>query len=568
MSDVIVRVVDGRAVVKFSGPEAIAAMLAQAGTAATSAAAAQVAAEAAVAGFMTPAAFGAVGNGIADDTTALVAAAASGVEVNLQGKTYKVSNKAILASGTIFRGPGRLVPTSSFAGQWVLEVAAGAATQIKDVTIDGAAILATNIVYGIRANGSTTDLLISGCTIKNLTFTGIDVSDGGGSLTHARLRVTDNHVENVGWVGINVENSIAAKIRGNDVVRTGYHGIATNKGCDDAVVSENYVSKATAPTSIFNGLPGGVEGGFMITYEPTVERLVITANVLDDNRHAAYDGIGVGEDGTEFGSVVITNNIIHRAGLFGIDPTGNAVVDGNMVTESAEQGIHVGLDLGGIIRNVVVTDNMIRNTGDVAGKSGILVGDTLGAAVAMSHIKIADNVVTDDRTTKYTSYGITIVSEEATFTGLSVTGNDLASVATASFSYVGAAGPGADFQCWGNATKGDELQTMVPTLTPGSGAITTSTRSCRFQRIGDMVDFSMRIQIAAHGTGAGTLTASLPVPARAGVSIPVTGVAGNTSDTVYALLGSGGLVIAQDDGGATVIVDGADIYLQGRYEAA
>lgn len=518
---------------------------------------------------VSPLEYGGAGDGVADDTAAIIAALASGRTVNLRGLTYKVSAVIAVASGKRLHGPGRLVPTSAFNGSWVVRVDAGSNTEVRGVTIDGTSLLNASVVFGIRINGSTTDLLVQDCTVKNMTFTGIDVSGGAGSFTHIRPQVLGCRVINTAWTGINMERATAGQIKGCSVDQTGYHGIAINAQSTDCRVSENFITKATAPSRIYNGAGslGGVEGGFMITYDETVDRLVIDSNICDDNRTAAFDGIGVGEDGTEFGSVVISNNIVRRAGLFGIDPTGNCVCVGNWIEAAAEQGIHVGLDLGGIIRNVVVSGNVIRNTGDVAGKSGILVGDTLGALVTMSNVKIADNIVVDDRATKYTAYGVTIVSDEATYTGLSITGNDLARVATGSLNFVGTAGPGLDFQCWGNNVIGDERLSYTPATTAQTGTITTQSSSGRYQRHGKLVEFRARVTITTAGTGAGQLIIPLPVPARAGTSFPMTVMAGNSAQPLFALT-SGNNLLVTGAGGGTVIANGADIFVSGSYEAA
>lgn len=519
---------------------------------------------------VSPLEYGAAGDGVADDTAAIIAALASGRTVNLRGLTFKVSDMVELTTGCRMVGPGVIAASSTFSANIIVGVR-GDNVQMHRVTVDGAARLSGppyQTVTGIRATGSTKNLLLNECAAQNLTFDGINITQAT-TYTHAAPKIVSCHAENVGWVGINMEAATGGLISGCTVRRTGYHGIGISMNCRGVLIQGNDVNKSTPPAHVFDGpgSVGGAESGFLIYKEPTCSQIVINGNVFEDNRNAAQDGIGVGEDGSEHGSWVISNNIVRRAGLFGIDPTGNCTCMGNLIEEASEQGIHVGLDLGGVLRNTVVSGNVIRNTGYTTGKSGILVGDTLGALVTMSNVKIADNIVVDDRATKYTAYGVTIVSDEATYTGLSITGNDLARVATGSLNFVGTAGPGLDFQCWGNNVIGDERLSYTPATTAQTGTITTQSSSGRYQRHGKLVEFRARVTITTAGTGAGQLIIPLPVPARAGTTFPMTAMAGNSAQPLFAItLGDNLLVTGA--GGGTVIANGADIFVSGSYEAA
>ena len=71
---------------------------------------------------------------------------------------------------------------------------------------------------------------------------------------------------------------------------------------------------------------------------------------------------------------------------------------------------------------------------------------------------------------------------------------------------------GATFS--GDAIKLPAWTPFVPTVAPGSGAITTYTSTGRYQKIGKVVAFTMTINITANGTGATSVVASLPVNAN------------------------------------------------------
>ena len=519
-------------------------------------------------GIASPGAWGAKGDGVTDDTAALNIAGASGRRVMLMGKTYRVTSKVLLQSGTRLSGPGRIVATAKGADPWIIEIAAGDDTHLTDVEVDGSALNGVPC-YGVRVNGSTRRLKIARNRVRNLGFTGIDVSSGSGDLTHDAPTVADNIVDNVGWIAINVERATRQRVTGNVVTRTGYHGIFAIRA-KAGIIAANHVSKALPPDHVYNGPGGlgGVERGFMIGYDPFVDKLVIADNICDDNRNATYDGIGVGEDGvTEFGPVVITGNIVRRAGLFGIDPVGNAVVVGNFVDEAAEQGIHIGLDLGGVLRNVNVSNNVIRNTGDTPGKFAILVGDTLGPPLSVKDVRISHNLVVDTRPVKNTTYGVGVVCDEATYEGLSIVGNDLSGCSTESIHIFGPNGPGADYEAWGNKVVGDERIPWTVTATPATGALGTHAVSGRYQRVGKTVQLRGRLQITTPGTAGGAVSLNLPVPARAGTTFAMTAMQGNTAEVLYAVATGSALVLAKA-GGATIVGANADLFFSGAYEAA
>lgn len=393
----------------------------------------------------------------AAETERLFRDAYAGKRIDLGGLNYAIDQPLVIGGGGMLNGPGRLSLAAEFQGQWAIEFAAGSGSGVRGVEVDGAAARA-HVISGIRANGSTTGLTVQNCIISNLSFDGIDISGGAGAYRHLGPAIEGNVIRNVGWVGINLESSTEGRLANNVIDRTGYHGLSAMLGCKGTQITGNHVTKATSPDRIFNGTGslGGVEGGFMIAFDPSSDETLIEHNVCDDNRRAGYDGIGVSEDGTPFGRSRIIGNIVRRAGLFGIDAPGNCLVENNLVEEAAQQGIHIGLDLGGQIENVVVRNNIIRNTGTAhpgVDSFGILVGDTLGPAVRIRNVAIIGNTVLDNRPSPGTNYGIGVVSDEARYEDLSIEGNTLIQVKTASLLWIGRAGPGRDFKALGNRCR-------------------------------------------------------------------------------------------------------------------
>ena len=376
--------------------------------------------------------FGVVGNGTTDDTDALQAAIDASADnyLYLPKGSYKVSVKLdVDVNGITFYGPGTLVATADITGGMVLSINGDDIT-IRDLSIDGGSVLTGTWVRGIGAGGSCNNVLIENVSVFDTTFSGIDFTDEEDTYDHTNVKIINCNVSNSGWVGINICGVDDLEISGNTVSRTGYDAVAVWRSSNFRV-SKNKISKATAPDIIYDGDGGyaGVEKGGFIYIEPNDTMGIITENNCEDNINAGWDGLIIGEDGeTEFEEIIISNNVFKDCGGYGIDTTSNAVITGNKVYGAVGAGIFCGLDLGGTIRNVVIANNVLHNIGIDSDAYGILISSNQEEANVFSNINITGNVVSDDRVTKLTEYGIGINRSDGTFSRVNIGGNDLSLV--------------------------------------------------------------------------------------------------------------------------------------------
>lgn len=339
-------------------------------------------------------------------------------------------------TGVYLDGLGRRMTiklAAPFTGNEIVTMR-GTLNLVLGCVLDCSAIAtASTWLSGVRAeNENTTDCGITGCEIKDASFCGIWMNDSNGAYKHTRFVAEDNIVTNVGWMGISVIGTVNGRVKRNEVTRTGFTAIWADERNAGLQILSNYVSKATPPYRIYNGpgSVGGVEKGFMIGYAPSNRDTVIAFNRCIDNRNAAEDGIGLGEDGTEHGDCIIAYNIVRYAGLFGIDVASRATVMGNRIDEPAQSGIFMSLDLGGSIAQAIVKANTIRNCN---GPYAFQISQNMGNPLTIADCEIADNTVVDYRTPAITQYGFRIRRTNLTITNLSLHDNVAVNVGTAGF---------------------------------------------------------------------------------------------------------------------------------------
>lgn len=362
---------------------------------------------------------------------------------------YVTSSVTISTPGTVLHGSGAIIPRYYADNTSAITISASNVT-IKDITIDCSYFFTPssydNYVRGIattEAPGTVlSDILIDNVTIQNTTFSGIDIyCDVMNTPKHYNISIRNCKVTNNGWCGISVISAKNLDISGNSVISTGWNAINVFGSCQNVRVERNYVNKSTKPTKIYDGPNGNdpdTETGGMIYISPLSKQIVIDGNNCYDNRRAGEDAIIVGEDGfTEFDQVVVSNNTVTYAGRFGIDAHSNFTVTSNNINYANVAGIFLSRDLGGVVRNVVVTGNVIRNVGYSAAHDnyGIQISSNQSAVNVTSDIIISNNVVSDIRMAPenpYTNYGIGIHTDYNTFNRVYVTDNNFYNVLTQS----------------------------------------------------------------------------------------------------------------------------------------
>ncbi|WP_175906298.1 right-handed parallel beta-helix repeat-containing protein [Burkholderia seminalis] len=412
--------------------------------------------------------FGAIGNGIADDTAAINAAVATvtalgGGDVRFSRGTYLVTSPIVVTADNVtFDGAGKYAVTvtvpnnaAGFTGYNpnAIFILNGSNNGLRNIGIDGNIANNSSQAFGAVAQTvAKNGFYVEDCYIRNCIYNGIVLNPITGSSTGFAIR--RNRIENIGWQAIATYCSGSGEISGNSISSCGSNGIVTgyNASTGNFTVSQyirinnNQVSKAAPPTHIVGS---AAENGFLIVFGAGDQYIAVENNICWDNRNAGEDGIGLGQDGTRYNQgCTVTGNVVGYAGLFGIDATNQSVVQNNIILFSTQCGIKVGTDLGGNCTNCLIDGNLIIQPNNptthypTVQNMGIQVYSGAPPGI-YSGIKIRNNTVLDSRTgsAQLTQYGLEIVFES----GLSMadnefTGNDFSQVAVAG---VFAAGTGA-----------------------------------------------------------------------------------------------------------------------------
>jgi hypothetical protein len=232
------------------------------------------------------------------------------------------------------------------------------------VVFDGASIKRAGFwLTGARNTGPVRDVTLN-ATFRNLSFDGIDISRNGGAWRNRNITV-GAVIENVGWIGANLEGVDGLVHNGLRVARTGFHGIYVSFSND--VQGDGFqVDKSSPPYRVYDG-PGSFDGrekGFLFGHFG-VTHARWTNFRLFDNRHAGYDGFGIAEDGPRGdpeSSDIVAQGEVWYAGLFGFDVSSNMSADVK-IYYPAQQGVQFGLDLGGRLSNIKVNALVVGNRG-------------------------------------------------------------------------------------------------------------------------------------------------------------------------------------------------------------
>jgi hypothetical protein len=314
--------------------------------------------------------------------------------------------------------------------------------QIIGIGADGNIANNTANAFGAVWSDGRSNTLIEKCHFRNFIGDGITLYSSAAARQNYNFKICGNVIENMGWGGITVFFGVTGKIEGNRVISCASSAIRTDGvvGNIDLGVSfgvdivQNYVNRGTPPTVVRGG---GLENGFMIVYGAGDQYISVQDNFCYDNRNAAEDGIGLGQDGVHNNiGCIVQGNIVAYAGLFGIDATNESTVVDNVILYSTQCGIKVGTDAGGNCTSVLIKDNLIVNPNNPTARfptvqdMGIHVATSAVPAI-YSGIRITGNKVIDYRSgaARYTNYGLVIgFVNNLTFTDNDFSDNDFTGV--------------------------------------------------------------------------------------------------------------------------------------------
>lgn len=436
--------------------------------------------------------FGAVGNGVADDTVAIQAAltAGAGKRVYVPAGTYLVNQGLVIKSNTLLYGDG-----------------------------DGSVIKANPTYIGVNGgsyatqtcqmlrneNFAASSLTDSDISVENVTFDWGSVTIAGGGAHSISLR----YVERVlicNVRSINGENCTAL-LACRDTLTIGCNANnAKNCGFDHWDGASNCV---VAFCTVRNtGLPGSSAQGIQFTG---------TGSYLENRESADCLVVGCSVYGIKdsgSASAIISNAVANGSQTYRFRSIGNYIENCDLgIVFDGEGGQH--LSMGDTLRNVNSLPIFAKFSSPAAPAhcrildAHLIDCDHEPGNIALVALSGTDNAVRGLRVTNTAgaAYAIivwltpdaynNIVEIEKADTGSSVRVFD-----QGTNSYV------ADqpYMAW---------TAYTPTISALSGSITSATGSGRFLKVGRRVHFYASANITDNGTGSNTLLISLPVEAQA-----------------------------------------------------
>ena len=322
--------------------------------------------------------FGAVGDGVTDDTVAIQAAldtASSGYANIIIPANHKfmVSQRLVVGSNTSISGKGTIAATSGnlVANGKLLGVLAGVDNVIiEDITLEGNGDLtplnwlynSTNVSFrrvsfinhagiAIFAAENASDIVIDDCTFNTIGFsTGVAGADakqaiafGGGTSTHDSITITNNKFYSIGLDCISFGSFKDSRITGNVHADENCYALIYSGGAGISsrlIISDN--AARTAVKVVGSARPDGI--GIDL---PKISDSVVSNNVCSGCASAGLgifvdcsnvDVIGnVCNDNNQQGGGTFESGIVIKLTTGTINLSGN--ICGNRVGSTQSQGI-------------------------------------------------------------------------------------------------------------------------------------------------------------------------------------------------------------------------------------
>ena len=438
--------------------------------------------------------FGAVGDGVADDTTAIqnaLNALSSGGSIYVPSGTYKITNLLSFYSSQLFIGNGptsiiEYAEVSPASTKPVLQISGKTNTVVSDIcvkvnpnTYQTARTLniensSVNCVYQniklIGGGGNAAYIADStNCSVINVSVddyrgNGFYVANGSGNtIDNIDIPNGSNGLMGIQFVG--GENNTAQNSR-IALIPDNYFGIHVYGG-NFHVVQNNFVKNTRREAIAVGGLTNiGC-------------RILNNSMFWDTNLGVGDFGMSVaGDDASNvIADFIIENNTIINSALDGIGIAGfcqRGLVTNNVIRDCARMnsgGHQAGVKIYGYIpgafsQNIVVSNNTITK----------ILGGMLYAVYERDELgSVSDNIVSGN-----TTFGLTGNIYNIKSALISLNSNSLF------------------------------LQSSTATPTASSGTITTASGTLKYQYVGNFVMCALIITITNNGTGSGLLLFPTP----------------------------------------------------------
>ena len=403
-------------------------------------------------GGVCPEQFGAVGDGINDDTNAVQAAINTGKPVLLSARTYLIINTTMpgstglsLLSGTQIIG---ISPNSvlKYRGSEFAFFAYGQSNiLLQNFTLDGTGTVNTYAVYVDWIQNAGSNVIVDNLTITNFGIGGVTVLAAVGTPS-SNVTVKNCFIKGMGASAIAVQQYISSVLIINNYIQywgllfADQIGIVAGRAGNNIVVANNIV--LGSPSALGSSVHGiSLDTGTDVTCSSNVcrdtigygiEAGFITNGIIDSNviQNCKAAGIGIsgiqgiskninvsitgntinggtggasifafmtGGDGTYFHeNIVISSNTVDNAPGLGmyLNLIDQLVVNGNSIRNSTLTGLYVDNCINGIVDGNSICKN---NTSSTAGYGGShlahsLIGglDVIYGSNQVEHNNVAD----------------------------------------------------------------------------------------------------------------------------------------------------------------------------------
>lgn len=346
---------------------------------------------------VTPLDFGAVGNGVADDTAAWQAALSASLQISGGGPgySYKISGTLALRSGHYIDMAGATMTQSAANTKMFNAASCSSLSIIRGRFVGyGADYTGTDPSNGTCIYGDVTggNIQVYGCTFTGFSYcaarfsgendcifhgntvTGPALSNGTAacygvlvdngayaSATTSGYLISNNTISSIGQ-GIRVNGNMAipsmqVRILGNTIFGTFQHGMYVGAGVSDVAITGN---------TIFNTYYDGIkiQPDNLSPYLADMYNVSISGNVIH----------GCGNYG-----INVQNGTTPDAAVFGTDPfTRNLAIKGNTIKSTTGEGINV-TDACGV--------SIVGNSIEDCGFDGVALGNSIEVVISANQIK-------------------------------------------------------------------------------------------------------------------------------------------------------------------------------------
>lgn len=459
--------------------------------------------------------FGAVGDGVTNDTTAIANAIATGKSVFFPKGTYLTGLQTISTVGQMIFGEGQgSVILASTATTNLFNVTASYVT-FQDLRMNGAATSAANTTFAIFTSTSTPAGFL---TVRRVLFSGnssgtgfnnaikFDNNCNDGTVIDCTFERLWGSASGYGYGVLCAGNKTTIAFNWFEATTNrGRHAIYVTAGGSDCVVTGNFVT------------------GFR--YEGITQFATATPcyrNIYSNNIVTASAGIG--------------SFPVGAMGIYG--KSGNAIIANNIIAGSSSCGIVLdGTGSGGDLQNTIISGNHIS-------ASGLIGLEVMGATGG----EIIGNKIYESSTASAGTYSnIRLVSDGTTGTsGFLVSGNHSAgpTYSRSAFQLNSTAPTPSNLTITGNKFEQCNLTTieLSGVVTPIDGRIIFRQDSVSYGPISDGA--SVNATYTVYGVEQGDVCTVSHVNAVAGVSLFAAATAADTVVVTASNLSGGSATIS------------------------